>query len=324
VAARGERVDKAAVKSVVHRALKRPPLEELLRETYLRGPDALRRLLPKVVPQPRTYDRAEVRRVTRDGFSLVLHPSAYFQWHHYFGFEDPVLETLKRMARHARVILDVGANIGMYSLAMARAAGPEAQLHAFEPHPATFRHLDEHRALNDLGGRLRCHELACGARAETLTIHEAGTRDEGKSSLQRKAGDGFVPSFQVRVAPVDALVEELALPSIDLMKVDVEGHEPEVFLGARASLERFAPLLCFELSPEWYADRAALAQQAFGGLGALGYDLLRIRGAHRPGPLATPFPLDRLLEPDARAQLNLVGLPRRRPESAALRAELTA
>src|SRR6266849_3871138 len=151
--------------AVLHGALKRPRLERVVRDVYRVTPRWLRRYARALAPEPRLYAPNERRSVVRHSLRWELFPSAYVQWWYYFGFSDPVLDVLRAFAPRCRVIVDVGANVGLYSVVMASIAGADAVVHAVEPHPLTYRQLLRHRDLNAARGVI-CHNLACGAAAE--------------------------------------------------------------------------------------------------------------------------------------------------------------
>ena len=112
-----------------------------------RAPVGTQELLRKVVPQPGNYRAKDGRQVTRRGLQWQLNPHDYFQWHQYYGFSDEVLETLLLLAADCEVVIDVGANIGFYSVVVAR-AHDRCLVAAFEPNPHTFERLGYHQQCN--------------------------------------------------------------------------------------------------------------------------------------------------------------------------------
>lgn len=299
------RLRQAAV-SAVHGALKNAPAEQLLRLTHGAAPPALRGWWPRVAPQPSDYAPNERRRFRTRGLRFELAPSSYFQWHHYFGFDDPVLDVLATLAVGARTIVDVGANVGLYALVMARAAGPAARVHAFEPFPETIAVLRAQLALN-ADTQVEAHAVALGEVEETRRIFVSTAADAGKSTLVA-AREGLADAgLAVQVSTLDAFAA--ARGPLDLVKIDVEGHEPATMRGARATLARDRPDLVLELSPEWWpADETGAV---FAELDALGYALHEI-----PAPGAAPTLAPRTWREvlAARRQWNLVALSARRGE----------
>lgn len=126
--------------------------------------------------------------------------------------------------------VDVGANLGLYTVAAARLVGPTGHVVALEPTPRTARVLRENIQLNGLLelGTVDVHECAAGAAAGTarLALHDA---DSGHNSLY--ADEGTTGTVEVDVVRLDDLVP--VGTRVDVVKIDVEGAELEVLEGMR-------------------------------------------------------------------------------------------
>lgn len=127
-----------------------------------------------------------------------------------------------------RVIFDVGANIGQSAFKF-RAAFPQAEIHCFEPVSATFATL----VSNVRGMDVTCHQLALAARPGTSTIYL--TEDASTSSMVAPARPRG--SETVTVTTVDAFCAAGDVTRIDLLKVDAEGFDVDVLLGAKEMLK---------------------------------------------------------------------------------------
>jgi FkbM family methyltransferase len=136
-------------------------------------------------------------------------------------------------------IFDVGANVGDFS-AMLRSAYPEATIHAFEPHPRNFEQLARREISN-----ASLHNLAIGDVEGEMTLFDHDDNDGSKhASLHREVITDIQKSgcveHRVSVRTLDGLAEELGIEHIDYLKIDTEGHELAVLLGAQKLLERRA------------------------------------------------------------------------------------
>jgi len=232
-----------------------------------------------VAPRPEQFAADDCRHVLHFGVDWRLFPAHYFQWHQYFGFADPVHRVLMQVAAKSRYILDIGANIGFYSVGMARQT--HGTVYAFEPVPSTFARLAEHtRGVPNV----QALQLAMADRVGHAQIFDGGTADSGKASLR----EGAVGRSQsVPTCSIDAFCEEKQLPSVDLIKIDVEGLEAMVLKGGLQCIQRCRPALCLELSPEWMTevDRALFEQ-----LGQMGYRFEEItNNGRRPITLGTAW-----------------------------------
>lgn len=128
--------------------------------------------------------------------------------------------------RESDLFLDVGANVGSYTILASGAVG--ARSIAVEPVPATYVHLRENVALNDLVGPVRCWQGGLADRAGSLQFTSG--LDTGNHVL---APGTKVPGIEVPVTTLDELVGD-DVPT--LIKIDVEGYEHAVLKGARRTL----------------------------------------------------------------------------------------
>ncbi len=142
-------------------------------------------------------------------------------------------------------VLDVGANIGYYTVHAARAVGPGGRVHAFEPDPRTAQSLRANVRLNALEN-VTVHELAVSEGPGSRELILSGTASH--SGLSRTMDEKSI----VGAAPVEAVALDDVLDgaSVDVMKMDVEGEEPFVLRGMQRTLERSPRLRLFlEFSP---------------------------------------------------------------------------
>ncbi len=134
--------------------------------------------------------------------------------------------------------VDVGANIGFFSLLMARLVGARGHVTAFEPGPANFRFLERNLALHGMDN-VRALQLAAGSRQETrpLRVDRAGTKNSFFAGRGSRAVD-------VQVTTIDAAVERA-----DFVKIDVEGAELEVLAGMDKTLASGCRSMLVEWNP---------------------------------------------------------------------------
>jgi FkbM family methyltransferase len=133
--------------------------------------------------------------------------------------------------RTAPMIFDVGANIGR-NVEIILGLCPSAQIHAFEPHPKSFTQLAEHAK-----GRFYAHPLALGEKPTQLKLYDS----PGESELATfhpltKSGEKAYDTFDVSCETIDHFRATHNITKIDLLKIDVEGHELSVLRGARETL----------------------------------------------------------------------------------------
>lgn len=175
--------------------------------------------------------------------------------------EARLLRSTARVLGPSPVIFDVGANVGVWSASAARVF-PGANVHAFEPHPGAFAQLEQ--AVRELG--VACHQMALGAEPGRATLHFDPGMTVLSSLHQRDLsafGMALDASVDVEVAPLDDVCDELGIDTVDVLKIDVEGHERDVLAGARRRLERGAiGLVQFEYGGT-YIDAGVRLREVF-------------------------------------------------------------
>jgi FkbM family methyltransferase len=137
------------------------------------------------------------------------------------------------------VALDIGANVGAYSLVLGRWVGASGAVYAFEPSPQAFAGLLGHVELNALSDVIRPIHAAVAATAGTAPLVLARTSGESRLAV---GSDLASSTIDVPVTTVDHFCEEQRLdPSF--IKIDVEGFELAVLKGARQTIRRIGSRL---------------------------------------------------------------------------------
>lgn len=156
----------------------------------------------------------------------------------YYGLADHAeMHFLRDYLRPGDTFVDVGANVGVYSLLACSVPG--VSVVALEPSAKSFARARENIALNGLEYRVRLIRAAAGAAARTAMF------TTGLDVLNRLLDEGSqAPAEPVEVTTLDAL----GLERVALIKIDVEGWEAEVLEGARALIDSHRPVLIVEFN----------------------------------------------------------------------------
>ena len=147
-------------------------------------------------------------------------------------FEPNTTSLFRKRVRAGMRIVDGGANYGLYSLLAASVMKGDGAVWAFEPNPRVFSVLIRNIALNGLEEIVEPHRLALGAGAGKATLH-AHERFSGTGHLVREGTSpaADLESHAVEVTSLDGFLRGRRYPSIDLIKLDVEGFEPAALDG---------------------------------------------------------------------------------------------
>ena len=239
-------------------------------------------LLERVLKRPFVFEDAR-------GLRYVLYPGENARAYLDNRGNYEVAETLfcESVLRPGDVAVDIGANIGLYTLLFSRLVGEEGRVYAFEPAAENARRLRVNLLLNDAENVLLA-EKAVYSRSGTVTLNLFGEGLGPWNTLGRPTlPDPFDPgrtvtpssSVEVPATTLDEQAESAGIDRIALLKIDVEGAEPDVLAGAARLLEeRRVRTILFEVSLPQAAGLGHDATEPFAELEAAGY------ASHRIGP----------------------------------------
>jgi FkbM family methyltransferase len=160
------------------------------------------------------------------------------------------------------VAVDVGANLGEWTVPLARAVGAAGRVVALEPAPRSAAALEKTLAANGLTQAevMRC---AIGDRDGTaefaVPVVTSARTDTGTARIGPACAGH--ESLHVPLRSLDSLAAERGLDRLDLIKIDVEGNERQVLEGAATMLERCRPILVIETGHEAEGDRGIIHEQ---------------------------------------------------------------
>jgi FkbM family methyltransferase len=151
------------------------------------------------------------------------------------GFEEAEMELMCSLAKPGMRVIDVGANIGLYTVLLGKLVGPTGHVWSFEPYTPVVNYLEQNVRLNDLNN-VTIVEKALDDKEGVSEFH---VFPEG-SDVYNSLGAANRPAEQLRaihkipvsVSTLDTVANELNISNIDLFKVDVEGAEERVVKGA--------------------------------------------------------------------------------------------
>jgi FkbM family methyltransferase len=173
------------------------------------------------------------------------------KWYYfgYGGYEREVTAFISGLLSEVSCFIDIGANVGYYTLLAASLINGRGQVHAFEPHPLLSRELEKNRRRNDFSGV----HLTCAAvcdRDEPVKLYLPVTTNGHRNMTNASLIPGFTAqddSVTVAGIRLDTYVREHGVGSVDLVKVDIEGGEVQALEGMRGLLARQAPDLILEV-----------------------------------------------------------------------------
>lgn len=184
-------------------------------------------------------------------------------------------------------VIDIGANLGYYTLLAARAVGPSGSCHSFEPNRALATWIAESAALNGVNSTVVVNVSAVADHTGTASFYIPVNRlRDPRASLVAGSYDAPVRELTVPVTTLDDYVARTTMTSIRLVKIDVEGAEDRVLAGSKRTLRSLmpdavilehAPVLLRDPARQWARNCAAMEEAGYaphsitrdGGLEAL-------------------------------------------------------
>jgi FkbM family methyltransferase len=163
-----------------------------------------------------------------------------------YGNERHLIPNLEKLVKPGDVFWDVGANIGLVSGHFAHPRYQLSALEAFEPNPVPFKMLHSLLATH---GTCHLHPFGLGDKDGTSAMSISTTGSEVGTLARDLKEDRHI---QVQIRNGDAVRRELRLPCPNVIKMDVEGFEPNVIAGLSGTISECRPVIIFE--HHWLAD----------------------------------------------------------------------
>jgi FkbM family methyltransferase len=219
------------------------------------------------------------------------------------GFETAELRFVEKFLRSGMCVLDIGAHHGLYTLLASRRVGSGGKVIAFEPSPRERRLLARNLRLNP-SSNVRIEPYALGSERSKGELFLVEGGEDGCNSLRPPAVDATTKTVLVDLISLDDYLLNSSLSSVDFVKLDVEGAEREVLLGAAGLLSGSSrPVILAEVQDIRTRPWGYPAREIVQLLDRAGYDWFRILDSGRLAPTEIH---------DQNYDANLVAIPRDR------------
>jgi FkbM family methyltransferase len=172
----------------------------------------------------------------------------------YNGWEKYSMRVWASLAERSPVIFDIGANTGLYSL-VAKAKNSTAAVHAFEPFGAICKKLSHNAAINQYD--ICCNCLAVSDYSGDAVIYTADENFAYSVTVNQNlwVTEGEPIKLDIKTITLNDYIEQQKITQIDLVKIDVETHEPEVMAGFDKYFRQFKPVVLIEILNESVAEK---------------------------------------------------------------------
>jgi FkbM family methyltransferase len=215
-------------------------------EREFRGKYFLKRVLVKIRPKPTQNFLVKIRK----NFYLYINPildngieKKLFKRNVY---EKGTLSLMEIMIKSDDVVLDVGANIGLTTIHMAKLVQEKGLVFAFEPIESTrkilLRNIDYNKCTN-----VSVLPYGLSDVNSSIIIYHNFFINRGAASIINK-GSKNSSSERVKLFSLDRVIDKLNLQNIDFIKIDIEGSEYKMIQGALKTITKYEPIICLEYS----------------------------------------------------------------------------
>jgi FkbM family methyltransferase len=206
------------------------------------------------------------------------------------AFERSTRATLRKLVNRGDVVFDIGANIGAHTLGLAQSVGPSGRVFAIEPTDFAFAKLKHNLALNpELEQRCSAYQILLAATPVTAAEQElyASWPLKSDDAVHPRHRGRLMKTNNAKVDTLDCFVGRQSIDRLNLIKLDVDGHELAVLQGAVGALSRFRPVLVMEIAPYMHAERSGDFNAVIALLRNAGYSLYDMHSG-KPLPLQAP------------------------------------
>lgn len=156
------------------------------------------------------------------------------------SYEESWIKIIAKLTKD-KVFIDIGANIGIYSLSLFKEA---RQIYAFEPENETYNRLVNNLKINNIRNIKTYKKAVTEKDVSNLTLY-INRENMGLSSLKIHYAEG---KQLIQATNLDSFIKENRIKNIGVVKIDVEGSELDVLLGASHTLNRIGPPILIELN----------------------------------------------------------------------------
>lgn len=195
------------------------------------------------------------------------------------GWEPANTLAVIHLIRKGATVFDVGANTGYFTLLFSAIAGEVGQVFAFEPVPSTAEVLRRNLASNPRTAQnVTVLEVALSDREGVVRINVAGDRNLGASHVVAAPVDdlgreraGVIGTILIPCSTADAVWRRLGRPAVDLVKIDIEGHEYHALRGMREVIAASPTIsIMVEVRESFLAAAGSSSEQLFADLRDVG------------------------------------------------------
>lgn len=168
---------------------------------------------------------------------------------YFFGVYEPVeFSYFQSVIHNGDTVIDAGANVGAYSLPIAKSFNGSVTVHAFEPIPNTFEKLVRNARESKISNGLILNKKALWNKNEILSFHLSKEHKNNIGSFTAGTVSQSLVEVKCETTTLDDYVEQNKIHKVDVIKMDIEGAEKFALEGAKETLKKFKPIVFLEVN----------------------------------------------------------------------------
>lgn len=227
----------------------------------------------RLTPNNYQYQQGSIRKATRNGIVYQFDLSDKVDWYNYFGFEEEDRNNFFKQLKSGMIVLDVGANMGEFSLKTAQKIGVAGRVFSFEPDPVNFKRLENNIQLNpNLASRINAYNFGLGNIAGRMQLAVVNRSNLGMNRITHVNVD-VASSAEIEIKTLNEFAPLEKIESIHWIKIDVEGFELKVLKGATEIIKKFRPSLFIELGDNNLREQGDSAPELIAWLESMNYEV---------------------------------------------------
>ncbi|MCI0647388.1 MAG: FkbM family methyltransferase [Chloroflexi bacterium] len=199
-----------------------------------------------------------------DDFTIYVRRNDYFVGNaiaNEKSYEPYVTAEVRQLLKPGDVFLDIGANIGYFTLLAAALVGPTGQVIAFEPNPDNCDLMRQSIQANHFEN-IELYPLAAAEVERIFELEGSGVNSNGRIlDFSPQTRPEHPSSRIVQAVVLDEVLKDA--PGIDLVKMDIEGAEPRAWQGMQKLVEKHKPVIITEFSPDFIRRTSNVAAESF-------------------------------------------------------------
>ena len=181
--------------------------------------------------------------------AINLYKDSILSKYIYDGFETTETDYVSSVLKKGDIFLDIGANIGLFSLLASKIVGDEGAVICFEPSPSTFTRLAENVQLNNFKN-IDLRNIGLSDKCAELKFYVSDNGYDAWNSFAPSQDNKLEKSIQVPVSTLDIELKDVDKSRIKVVKIDVEGWEKFVLKGGADFFVNHNPIVLVEFTEE--------------------------------------------------------------------------